>query len=58
MHRRLVSFLGINRKNMRCLFCDRSMALGRPMPPLVLSDEEVQQLQVIANSRSYPYSLV
>ena len=34
------------------------MALGRPMPALVLSDEEVQQLQSIANSRSYPHSLV
>ena len=34
------------------------MALGRPLPPLVLSDEEVQQLQSIANSRSYPHSLV
>ena len=28
------------------------MAVGRPMPPLVLSDDEVQQLQSIANSRS------
>lgn len=27
-------------------------------PPLVLSDKEVQQLQSIANSRSYPHSLV
>lgn len=40
------------------LFCGRSMMLGRPMPPLVLSDEEVQQLRVIANSRSYPHSLI
>ena len=28
------------------------MALGRPMQPLVLSDDEVQQLQALANSRS------
>ncbi len=34
------------------------MALGRPMPPLVLSDDEVQQFQGIASSRSLPHSIV
>ena len=34
------------------------MAVGRPMPPLVLSDDEVQRLQSIANSRSLPHSIV
>ena len=34
------------------------MAVCRPMPPLVLSDVEVQQLQSIANSRSLPLSIV
>ena len=34
------------------------MALGRPMPPLVLRDDEVQQLQGIASSRSLPHSIV
>ena len=34
------------------------MALGRPMPPLVLSDDEVQQLQALASSRSLPHSIV
>ncbi|MFO8237760.1 MAG: IS630 family transposase [Prochlorococcaceae cyanobacterium] len=34
------------------------MALGRPMPPLVLSEDEVQQLQALANSRSLPHSIV
>ncbi len=34
------------------------MVLGRQMPPLVLTDDEVRQLRVIANSRSYPHSLV
>ena len=34
------------------------MALGRPMPPLVLSDDEVQQLQALAKSRSLPHSIV
>ena len=34
------------------------MAAGRPMLPLVLSDDEVQQLQSIANSRSLPHSIV
>jgi putative transposase len=34
------------------------LALGRPMPPLVLSDDEVQQLQALANSRSLPHSIV
>ena len=35
-----------------------SGALGRPMPPLVLSQDEVQQLQSIASSRSLPHALV
>jgi len=34
------------------------MALGRPMAPLVLGDDEVQQLQGIASSRSLPHSIV
>ncbi len=34
------------------------MAIGRPMPPLVLTEDEVQQLQSIANSRSLPHSIV
>jgi putative transposase len=34
------------------------MAVGRPMPPLVLTEDEVQQLQSIANSRSLPHSIV
>jgi len=34
------------------------MAFGRQMPPLVLSDDEVQQLQSIANSRSLSHSIV
>ena len=34
------------------------MALGRPMPPLVLSYDEVQQLQALAHSRSLPHSIV
>ncbi|MFZ0409574.1 MAG: helix-turn-helix domain-containing protein [Cyanobium sp.] len=34
------------------------MALGRPMPPLLLSDDEMQQLQSIANSTTLPPSLV
>ncbi len=34
------------------------MVLGRPMPPLVLSDDEVQQLKALANSRSLPHSIV
>jgi putative transposase len=34
------------------------MAVGRPRPQLVLSDDEVQHLQSIANSRSLPYSIV
>ena len=36
----------------------RFMAVGRPMPSLVLSDDAVQQLQSIANSRSLPHSIV
>jgi putative transposase len=34
------------------------VAPGLPMSPLVLSDEEVQQLQGIAISRSLPQSIV
>ena len=34
------------------------MPLGRPMPPLVLSDDEIQQLQSLASSRSLPHSIV
>jgi len=34
------------------------MVLGRPMPPLVLNDEDIQQLRIIPNSRSSPHSLV
>ncbi|MFN9623837.1 MAG: helix-turn-helix domain-containing protein, partial [Cyanobacteriota bacterium] len=34
------------------------MVAGRPMLPLVLSDDDVQQLQSIANSRSLPHSIV
>ncbi len=34
------------------------MVLGCPIPPLVLGDEEVQQLQVIVSSRSLPHSIV
>ena len=34
------------------------MALGRPMPPLVLSEDEAQQLRALANSRSLPHSIV
>ena len=34
------------------------MAVALPMPPQVLSDDEVQQLQSIANSRSLPHSIV
>ena len=37
--------------------CPGSMAVGCPMPPLVLGDNEVQQLQSIANSRSLPHSI-
>lgn len=32
------------------------MAIGRPMPRLVISDDEVQQLQALASSRSLPHS--
>jgi putative transposase len=28
------------------------------MPPLVLSDDEIQRLQALANSRSLPHSIV
>jgi putative transposase len=34
------------------------LALGRPVPPLVLSEDEVQQLQPLASSRSLPHSIV
>ena len=34
------------------------MPLGRPMPPLVLSENDVRELNSIANSRSMPHSLV
>jgi hypothetical protein len=34
------------------------VALGRPIRLLVLSDDEVQQLQGIASSRSLPHSIV
>ena len=34
------------------------MVLGRPMPPLVLSDDEVRQLQALASSRSLLHSIV
>ena len=34
------------------------MALGRPIPPLVLSDDEVDQLQALAHSRSLAHSIV
>jgi hypothetical protein len=33
-------------------------AFGRPMPPLLLSDDKVWQLLSIANLSSYPYSIV
>ena len=34
------------------------MRIGRPKEPVILSKEEHEQLTVIANSRSLPYSLV
>ncbi len=34
------------------------MAVGCPMLPLILSDDEIQQLQSIANSRPLPHSNV
>lgn len=34
------------------------MTLGRPTPPLALSDDEIQQLRNIAKSRSLPHSFV
>ena len=34
------------------------MAVGRSMPPLDLSEEEVQQLHVFAHSRFLPHSIV
>ena len=33
------------------------MPVGRPMPPLSLSEEELRQLQGISNSRSLPHSM-
>ncbi len=32
--------------------------VGRPMPPLELSEDEVQQLQALAHSRSLPHAIV
>lgn len=34
------------------------MRFGRPLPPLVLSNSQVQHLQAIAGSRSRPRSIV
>lgn len=34
------------------------MAVSPPMPLLVLAEDEVQQLQSIANSRSLPHAIV
>jgi len=34
------------------------MAVGRPMRPLVLTGDEVQQLQALAHYRSLPHSIV
>ena len=34
------------------------MVVGGPKPLLVLSDDEVQQLRSIANSSSFPHSIV
>ena len=34
------------------------MALGRPMPPLVIAENQRRQLQALANSRSLPHSIV
>ncbi|MFM7755030.1 MAG: helix-turn-helix domain-containing protein, partial [Cyanobium sp.] len=34
------------------------MALGRPMSPLLLTEDDVQQLQALAHSRSLPHSIV
>jgi putative transposase len=34
------------------------MPVGRPMPPLALSEDDVRELQSIANSRSMPHALV
>lgn len=34
------------------------MALGRPMPPLELSEDETQQPQTIPRPRSLPHSIV
>lgn len=34
------------------------MALGRPKPPLLLSEGEIQQRQALAGSRSLPPSIV
>ena len=32
--------------------------VGRPMPPLALDEDEIRQLQALANSRSLPHSIV
>jgi putative transposase len=37
---------------------EKSMAIGRPKPPLSLSDDTKKQLEVMANSRSLPYAQV
>jgi putative transposase len=34
------------------------MGLGRPWSPLVLNDEEFEELKGMAKSRSFPHSLV
>ncbi len=34
------------------------MALGRPILPLVLTEDEAQQHQALASSRSLPHSIV
>jgi putative transposase len=34
------------------------VAHGRPIPPLDLSDDEVQQIRALASSRSLPHSIV
>jgi hypothetical protein len=48
---------GTNSSNQECRQ-RRLLALGRPIPPLVLSEDEVQQLQALASSRSLPHSIV
>ena len=34
------------------------MARGRPLPPLVLTDEQREQLTAVSQSTSMPYGLV